>query len=240
MESSIYQRRQGVGKIGKTERILSAISGGSLLGFSFAAPEKARIPMLVAGGALLMRGITGFSLFYRIANVNRAQDALESGIRVERSTTINRPVEDVYNFWRNLENLPVFMKNLKSVTDHGDQSHWVADAPLGQTVEWDARIEEDIPNSKIAWRSIPGSQIENSGVVLFKPAPGSRGAEVRVHLEYRAPGGSLGAAVAKLLGEEPDVQIREDLRRLKMYLETGQIISVDGQSSGRAEQNSTW
>lgn len=239
METSIYQRQQFV-KIGRTERILSAISGGSLIGFAFAAPEKARVPMWVLGGALLLRGVSGYSLLYRIANINRASDRLESGIRVERAITINRPVEEVYSFWRNLENLPIFMKNLKSVTERSGQSHWVAEAPLGGAVEWDALIEEELPNQKIAWRSIPGSQIENAGVVMFQPAPGNRGAELRVHMEYKAPGGSLGALLAKILGEEPDVQIREDMRRLKMYLETGQIITVQGHPSGRGVQQAEW
>ncbi len=233
MESSIYQRQQGMVKIGQVERVISAISGGSLLGFSFLAPEKARIPMWILGGSLLLRGVSGYSLLYRIANINRSRDRLESGVRVERAVTINRPVEEVYNFWRNLENLPIFMKNLKSVTERSGQSHWVAEAPLGGAVEWDALIEEELPNQKIAWRSIPGSQIENAGVVMFQPAPGNRGTEVRVHMEYKAPVGSLGALLAKVLGKEPDLQIREDLRRLKMYLETGQIITVEGQSSGR-------
>ena len=232
MESSIYQRQQFT-KIGRAERLISAASGGSLLGFSFLAPQKARILMWVLGGALLLRGVSGYSLLYRLANINRARDRLESGIRVERAVTINRSVDEVYNFWRNLENLPLFMKNLKFVTERSGQSHWIAEAPLGGVVEWDALIEEELPSQKIAWRSIPGSQIENAGVVMFQPAPGNRGAEVRVHMEYKAPGGAPGALLAKVLGEEPDLQIREDLWRLKMYLETGQIITVEGQTSGR-------
>ncbi len=211
-------------KISDTERVLSAIGGGTLVGFSVLAPWKIRVPMLAAGGLLLFRGITGYSLLYRILNIYRSSDRLQNGIRVERAVTINRPVEEVYAFWHNLENLPLFMENLKTVSVREEQSHWVAEAPLGMTVEWDAVIDEHQPNSKISWHSIPGSQIKNAGAVMFQPAPGSRGTEVRVHLEYQVPGGSLGAALAKILGQEPDIQIREDLRRMKVLLETGEII----------------
>lgn len=240
MESTIYQHPARSVRIGDTERVISAVGGGTLVGFSLVAPGKLRILMLLTGGILLYKGITGNSLFYRVMNITRARGRLKSGIRVERSVTIARPVEDVYAFWRTLENLPGFMHNLKQVSRRDGTSHWVAEAPLGMTVEWDAVIEEDVPNEKIAWRSTPESQIENAGVVMFKPAPGGRGTEVRVHLEYKAPGGSAGAALAKILGEEPDIQIREDLRRLKMLMEAGQIITVKGQTSGRGRQEAGW
>lgn len=240
MEDTVYQQPDRIGRVGEKERIISAVGGGTLLGFSFVADSKLRLPMALVGGALLVRGLTGYSLLYRILNVNRAKDRLSSGIRVERAVTISRSPAEVYAFWRSLENLPSFMANLKSVSEVDGKSHWVAEAPLGQAVEWDAVIEEDMPNERIAWRSLPGSQIENAGVVQFKPAPGERGTEVHVNLEYKAPGGSMGAALAKILGNEPDIQIREDLRRLKMLLETGQVITVKGQPSGRGVQEKGW
>jgi uncharacterized membrane protein len=235
MEQSIYQHPERAVKVSDTERVLSAIGGGTLLGFSLVMDSRLRIPTFLLGVLLLARGLSGYSLLYRMMNVNRAQDRLKDGIRVERAVTINLPIEDVYNFWRNLENLPHFMDNVKMVREYEGRSHWVAEAPLVGSVEWEAVIEEDIPYQKLAWRSLPGSQITNAGVVLFNPAPGDRGTEVRVHLEYQAPGGSLGAVLAKVLGEEPDVQVREDLRRLKRLLETGQVITTKGQSSGRAQ-----
>jgi uncharacterized membrane protein len=240
MESTIFQSPERTKKMGGVERAISAIAGGTMLGFGLFAPGKRRIVIALAGSALLARGVTGYSLLYRMLNIYRAKDRFASGIRVERAVTIGRPVEEVYAFWRSLENLPRFMKNIQSVTERDGRSHWVAEAPLGATVEWDAVIEEDQPNARIAWRSIPGSQIENAGVVLFHPAPGERGTELRVNLEYKAPGGSLGAALARILGAEPDVQVREDLRRVKMLLETGQIISVSGQPSGRGRQQVAW
>lgn len=233
METTIFQKPQQGVKIGETERRISTISGAALVGAALFSPGRLRGLLLLTGGAMLVRGLTGYSLFYRILNINPSQDRLENGIRVERSMTILKPVEEVYAYWRNLENLPRFMENLQQVQVQGNQSHWVAEAPLGRSVEWDAVIDEEQPNQKLSWHSISGSQIENTGVVLFQPAPGNRGAEVHVHLEYRAPGGEMGAALAKILGEEPDRQILGDLRRFKQIMETGEVITVKGQTSGR-------
>ena len=145
-----------------------------------------------------------------------------------RSVTIRQPVEMVYAFWRNFENLPRFMNHLESVRVTGDrQSHWVAKAPAGQTVEWDAETVEDRRDELIAWRSLPGSSVPNSGQVRFEPAAGGRGTEVHVELRYDPPGGKLGALVAKLFGEEPAQQVAGDLRRLKQVLETGEVLHSD-------------
>jgi uncharacterized membrane protein len=140
------------------------------------------------------------------------------GIKVDRSITVNRPREEVYRFWRQLENLPRFMDHLESVTVlDEDLSHWVAKGPAGTRVEWDASIHNEIENELIAWRSLSGSDIDNAGSVHFIPA--GDGTEVRVVLRYDPPAGKVGAAVAKLLGEEPELQIEEDLRRFKQVVE---------------------
>ena len=144
-------------------------------------------------------------------------------IRVNHSVTINLPADVVYGFWRDLENLPRFMIHLEMVETTGARSHWVARAPAGKTVEWDAEIIEDIPGEKISWRSVEGSQIPNAGSVRFTPAPGGRGTEVRVELRYDPPGGALGATVAKIFGEDPRQQVQDDLRRFKQLKETGEI-----------------
>lgn len=156
-------------------------------------------------------------------------------IAVERSTTVMRPREEVYAFWRDLENLPRFMHHLESVenTTPG-RSRWTARAP-GGTVEWEAEIVEDTPNERIAWRSLPGADVPNSGSVSFVTAPGDRGTEVRVSLQYAPPAGSAGAAVAKMLGEEPSQQVRDDLRRFKQVLETGEVGLSDGSLGGAGE-----
>lgn len=141
-------------------------------------------------------------------------------IRVRQSITIHRPVEEVYRFWRDLENLPRFMRHLEAVEVADDRhSHWRAAGPAGTSVEWDARIEEDRPGERISWRSEEDAEVPNEGTVTFRPARRAEGTEVVVELEYRPPGGRVGAAVASLLGEEPSRQTRDDLRRLKDVLE---------------------
>jgi uncharacterized membrane protein len=155
-------------------------------------------------------------------------------IHVESSLTINRPVEDVYRFWRNLENLPKFMQHVRSVSSIGQAtSHWEAWVPLGMTIEWDAGITDERENHFLVWRSLSGSLVEHRGSVEFREAPANRGTEIFVALNLWIPAGRVGAAFAKLFGENPEQQIRGDLRRMKQLLETGEIATTDGQSSGR-------
>lgn len=155
-------------------------------------------------------------------------------IRVERTVTIEKSAEDLYRFWRNFENLPHFTRHLKSVKVYDDgRSHWVTSAPMGNSVEWDARITEDRPNEVIAWTSMEGADIRNSGSVYFQPAPGDRGTEVKVITNYDAPAGKIGDALAKLFGKNPKQQIGDDLARFKMLMEAGEIATNDGQPSGR-------
>jgi uncharacterized membrane protein len=155
-------------------------------------------------------------------------------LEVQRTVTINAPASQLYSFWRQLENLPRFMAHLETVTVGPDgRSHWVARALLGMSVEWDAEIVEDQPGKLIGWRSLPDSQVSNSGFVEFREAPGGRGTEVFVSFEYSPPAGKLGAVVARLFGEEPAQQVKDDLRRLKQLVEAGEIPTIEGQSSGR-------
>ena len=149
-------------------------------------------------------------------------------IRTKRSITVGRSVEEVYSFWHDFENLPTFMRHLESVSVTSDRrSHWVARAPAGQTVEWDAETTDDRPNELISWRSVEGATVYNAGTVRFQQAPGDRGTEVRVDLEYDPPFGKLGASVAKLFREEPGQQIADDLRHFKQVMETGEILFSD-------------
>ena len=135
-----------------------------------------------------------------------------------------KPVEELYQFWRNFENLPRFMDHLESVTiiDEG-RSHWVVKGPAGIRVEWDAEIHNEIPNELIAWRSLAGSEVDNAGSVHFMPTE-IGDTEVRVVLRYDPPAGKLGATVARLFGEEPSRQVAEDLRRLKQVVEAGEPV----------------
>lgn len=154
---------------------------------------------------------------------------------VKYSVTINRTPQEVYEFWRNFENLPRFMTHLKSVTVHANgRSHWVAKGPAGTEVEWDAEIINEKPNELIAWQSLPGAVVSNAGTVRFEPAVGGRGTVVRVDIQYRPPGGALGANIAKLFGEAPEKQLAVDLRRIKQLLEAGEIARTTGQPAGDA------
>jgi uncharacterized membrane protein len=158
---------------------------------------------------------------------------------IRKSITINRPAEEIYAFWRNFENLPRFMNHLKSVTTSIDgRSHWVAKGPMNTQVEWDAEIINEVPNQLIAWRSLPGSAVTTAGTVRFERATGGRGTVVRVDLQYRPPGGAIGATIAKLFGESPEKQIAVDLHRIKQLLETGEIARTEGQPAGRARSTS--
>ncbi len=158
-----------------------------------------------------------------------ANEGADKGIiHTRRAITVGRPVEAVYNFWHNFENLPQFMRHLESVTVTGERrSHWKAKAPAGASVEWDAETTDDRPNELIAWRSVEGSDVYNAGTVRFREAPGGRGTEVRVDIEYDPPFGKLGSKVAMLWREEPGQQVQDDLRHFKQVMETGEIVVSD-------------
>ena len=150
--------------------------------------------------------------------------------QVSVGVTVNRSADEAYALWRDFARLPVFMTHLESVTDEG--KHWVATAPGGGTVEWDAEIVEDVPGERLSWRSVGGADVDNAGTVTFAAAPGGRGTEVRVQLSYDPPAGKLGTAVARLLGEEPRQQVTDDLRRFKQILETGEVVRSPASPEG--------
>lgn len=153
--------------------------------------------------------------------------------RAVKSTTINRSPEALYQFWRNFENLPEFMVHLEQVEVIDQQrSRWQAKAPAGTEVSWEAEITDDRPNELIAWQSLTGARMPNSGRVTFEPGPTGRGTVVRVEIEYRPPGGSLGRLVAQLFGEEPEQQVAGDLRRFKQVMETGEVLRSEGSPRG--------
>lgn len=155
---------------------------------------------------------------------------------VIRTVTINRPREEIYAFWREFSNLAGIMENVERI-DALDRTraHWVVKAPGGRTVEWDAVVTEDEPGRLIAWESVEGADIRNSGRVEFLDAAPGRGTMVRATLAYDPPGGVVGEWIAKLLQREPNLQVRRDLRRLKQFLETGEVTSSAGPSGRRSE-----
>lgn len=173
-----------------------------------------------------------------VATARRASaDDVEPGqvaaqLEARTSVTVNRPVSEVFAFWHDLENLPRFMTHLVSVTTTGPgRSTWTAKAPSGE-VTWEAEMTEDVVDELIAWRSLPGADVPNTDRVRFAAAPGHRGTEVHVQLRYQPPAGRLGATVAKLFGEDPTQQVRDDLRRFKQVLETGEVVRTEGSPDG--------
>jgi len=159
-------------------------------------------------------------------------------VKARSATTINASADQVYAQWHDFDRLPTFMYHLESVQTTGDgRSHWVAKAPAGSTVEWDAEITDDQPGAMIAWRSLPGGAVDNAGWIRFQPAPADQGIEVFVELEYSPPGGAVGKLVAQVFGEEPNQQLADDLRRFKQIVETGEIARSDGAPLGTRTQN---
>lgn len=220
------------------EKWASIVGGGAMVLMGLQQRSLRGVLMAIAGGSMIYHGTTSDrSITEKVGEVaDKASEAagLNKSIKVEKTVTINKPAEELYNFWHNFERLPSFMKHLKSVTVIDDKrSHWVANAPLGQSVEWDAEIITDEPNRLISWASVEGADVDNSGFVRFQPAPADRGTEVKVVIECAPPGGTLTAALATLFGEEPKQQIGDDLRRFKQLMEAGEIATTEGQSSGR-------
>jgi uncharacterized membrane protein len=189
------------------------------------------LSLAALGAALVYRGATGHWSVYQAlgANTNelgRRKVHTDRAIKIEKSITINRPAEDLYRFWRNLENMPRVMKHLESVVVKDDRhSHWVAKAPLGLKVEWDAEVISEIPNELIGWRSVGMGDVDSAGSVHFEAAPGDRRTVIRVIVQYDPPAGLVGAAMAKILGEDPEGQVEEDLGRFKQLME-GQSIPI--------------
>jgi uncharacterized membrane protein len=217
-------------------RVTGDLMDLALLGRAFASRRHDN--RRVAAAAAAVAGIMVLDILAS-QRLSRAGDAMgiearrrTRGIRVRKAITINRSPEELYGFWRDIENLPRFMAHLESVRELDQRrSYWKVRAPLGTTVEWTAEIVEDRPNELISWRSVEGAQVPNSGRVRFIPAPGGRGTEVHLEITYDPPTGVVGASIAKLFGQEPGQQVASDLRRLKQVLETGEAM-VAGRVTG--------
>lgn len=153
---------------------------------------------------------------------------------VRATVTINRPAHELYAFWRDLRNLPNIMPHLDSVEILDDRlSRWRAKAPAGMHLSWDAQIVDDVANRRIAWASMPGADVQHLGSVHFQPAPGDRGTYVTAQFRYVPPAGRVGAFIAKTMGASPEQRLHDDLRRFKQFMETGEIATTYGQTSGR-------
>ena len=250
-------RLVGVRPTGGTRSLMRALgirevaAGVPLLarrtGFAWARVAGDAMDLALLGNALASRSdkartgaATAAVVGVAALDVVAARRSKQEGEAVQARTaiTVNAPPQEVYARWRDFDRLPEFMYHLESVrTMEARRSHWVAKAPGGTTVEWDAELVEDEAGRRLSWRSVEGSEVENSGTVRFAPAPRGQGTEVRVELSYTPPGGALGATVAKLFGEEPNQQVSDDLRRFKQLVETGEIARSDGSPMGSRTQN---
>ena len=208
------------------ERAASLAAGALLIGRAFSRRNGLLPLLLLAGGALLLRGGTGYCALYRRLGIDTSR--LQGfgvrgrrGIRVEKSVEVGRAPAQVFSYWRQLENLPRFMPHLKAVHRRDDgRSRWEVEGPAGRTVAWEAEIINERPGELLAWQSLPGSDVENAGTVRFDALGGGRATRVTVVLSYHPPAGEVGAAVAGLFGDSPERQLEEDLVRFRDLIES--------------------
>jgi uncharacterized membrane protein len=216
--------------ISETERTLSLLGGGLLALYGISRLSPGGLLLSLVGAGLVYRGATGRCPVYSALGISTAPSAAVStcvaagrGDKVTKSVQVARPASDLYRFWRNLENLPRFMPHLLSVTTQDHRSRWVAAGPLGVHLQWDADIINDVPGKLIAWRSLPGADVDNAGAVQFQPLALDGATRVTLTLKYDPPAGKVGAMVASLLGSDPEKQIEDDLRRFKQLMEIGEL-----------------
>lgn len=194
--------------------------------------------LFIGGGALAFyaarhRSKSGVALGGLLAYGGTKVQGKPRKFRAEASFAINCSAQEAYRFWRDFENLPLFMRHLDSVRSAEDgRTEWTAIGPLDSRLQWKAEIVDDQENQRIAWRSVAGSDFHNRGSVEFRPAPGNRGTIVTAIMEYEPPAGSLGRAAAAVFGKHPEFTIREDLRRFKALMEMGEIPTTEGQPHG--------
>ena len=225
--------------VGDTERWVSGAAGSLLALLGLRRRNLTGLLIAGVGGALLHRGVTGRCAAYETLGIDTSDGGGPWGggvsVEVHESFLINKSPQALYGYWRDFENLPNILTHLQSVqVVDGHRSHWIANAPgiVGGQVSWDAEITQDDPNERISWRSLPGGDVQHRGSVHFAAAPGDRGTAMHVLVDYRPPAGQFGRWTAKLFGEEPEQQIRDDLRNFKRVMETGELPTTDGQPHG--------
>ncbi|MGC3976334.1 MAG: SRPBCC family protein [Nitrospira sp.] len=225
--------------VGDKERLISGLVGGGLLLHSLRGPFSGLSAVkALLGLALVQRSFTGHCAAYDMLGMNtldqtdtssigRSKVHSDRAIKIERSITIQRSAKDLYAFWRQLDNLPTFMSQVRSVEPRDDRrSHWVINTlPGAPTVEWDAEIINEVENERIGWKTLDGATVEHAGSVRFTPLHDERQTRVTVTLQYDPPAGAIGAAIADLFGQEPGQKIARDLERFKEAMESHSTVS---------------
>lgn len=233
-------RTKGQKNLADKERFVSGTLGSALIAYSLFRFSRKKLALTALGGLLVHRAITGFCSVYEALDLNRRLKGerhkkntkqIQDGFKAEEAVTIMKTPDELYRFWRNLPNLAKFMRHLENVELLKDgRSRWIAQAPLGVSASWTAKITKDQKNKKIEWQSTPESWIDCTGSVRFKSLPKGRGTEVRVKLKYKPPLGNLGHQLAKLFGDDPSAALRDDLRSFRALMESGEIPFAETQA----------
>lgn len=217
--------------VGKADRVISAMLGAQTMLRMGRWHGWGKAAAATSGMMMLTRAATGHSKVYEALGVSSAGLQEGAGINIEASISIMRPRNELFAFWRDVTNLPLVLRHLDSVEEVGDGvTHWKAHGPRDIKVEWDAHLINEAPGEYLAWESLPGGDIEHAGSVHFADA-GEHGTEVLVRMRYRPKGMNVGFGVAKFLNPLTELEVLEDLRRLKHVMETGVDITVEGQPS---------
>jgi uncharacterized membrane protein len=241
----------GIGLLSRPEQssrwIKSRVAGDALdlalLGGALSSEHSNKNRIIMAAAAIA--GVTALDVMCndRLSKASRPSSRqtfstwlerkLDRRICVTRTVTINRPVEELYAYWRQLDNLPRIMPHLESVEVLDERrSRWKAKAPLGVTIEWVSEITEDEPNRRLAWQSLPDATVRNSGSVRFEPTAGNRGTVIHLDLNYDPPAGRIGSAFAKLVGRAPEQELQKGLRDFKQIMEVGEVTLSDASAKG--------
>lgn len=200
----------------------ACLAGGGVA--AYAAVKRggpSGILMGALGGVLLYQGVTGHTAVPRMGRQSR-------DVHLASTITIDRPASDLYEFWKGFTRLPQVMSFLESVEPRGggvtnDITHWVVKGPRGHRVEWDAEVTEDVPDQRLGWRSLEGSDINTWGAVRFNAAPAGRGTEVHVSMHYEPPGGNVGRAVGHFLSGLSQAVVKQNLKQFKAFMESGEV-----------------
>ena len=212
-------------------RVVGDVMDLALLGAALRSRDAN--PTRLAAAATAVAGVAALDLYASKAELQSSIAQAEQDVPVHTSLVINSTPDEIYGFWRKLENLPRFMSHLESVTELDERrSEWSARLPGGMQLRWQSEIVEDQPGRLLSWRTIAGSEINHVGSVRFEPAPGDKGTQVHVEIYYGMPGGSTAARAAQLVSVAPEAMVLEDLRRLKQLIETGEIATTRGQPTG--------
>ena len=232
-------RREPPDEMADRQRWMAAAAGGVMLWQGLRQRNAGKWVMTLLGAGLVYQGVSGNNVLGQLPVVQPVVKTLttaQEGLRVRKTLTINRPAAELYEYWRNLENLPRFMHHVKEVQqlDEG-RSHWRVAIMDKMELEWDAEITVDRPNEMIAWGTLPGATVAHRGYVKFIPAPGDRGTEISVALEYDPPGAALGIAAGSMAKFIPAQDIKEEIRNFKQIMEAGAIPTTEGQPACRHE-----